>query len=91
MIITLSPGKHVTPTRLIENARVRHWKYARECADVGGGLMPGALLRVSEVSKVPGEMYVVAELPGSDPPRSLKISGEEFAGCFRESAVEAQG
>lgn len=87
MIITLSPGMHITPTRLIENARVRQWKYARECADVGGGLMPGAQLLVTEVGKVPGQMFVVAQLPGTDPPRALKISGEEFAGSFRASVT----
>ena len=78
---------YITPTRLIENARVRQWKYALECADLGGGLMPGAQLRITEVGKAPGQMFVVAQLPGTDPPRCLKISGEEFARCFRPSVV----
>jgi len=78
---------NITPTRLIENARVKQWKYALECADVGGGLMPGSQLKVAEVGKAPGQMFVVARLPGTDPPRFLKISGAEFAGCFRVSVV----
>jgi hypothetical protein len=87
MIMTLSPGMHITPTRLIENARVRHWKYRAECASVGGGLMPGAQLRVAEVGQAPGHMFVVAQLPGSDPPRFLKISGAELGPCFRVSTL----
>ena len=72
----------VATTRLIRNDRVRHWKYAKECADVGGGLMPEMHLKVDETSTRPGEIWVRLELP-SDPPRYLKVSGEEFGLCFR--------
>jgi hypothetical protein len=83
MIINLQIGRSITPTRVIENARVRHWKFAAECSDVRGGLMPGAALKVVALDKTPGRMWVKVELPGHDPVAHLKIAGEEYGGCFR--------
>lgn len=42
MFIQLSKlkiGAIVTPTRTITNSTIKYWKYAKECDDVGGGLM----------------------------------------------------
>jgi hypothetical protein len=83
MIISLNAGQLITPTRLINRAMVAHWRYAGECADVGGGLMPGAELKIIEISKVPGAMWVKAEIPGRYPAVALKIAGEEYAHNFR--------
>jgi hypothetical protein len=60
-----------------------HWRFAAECAAIGGGLMPGPELRVVKVSKAPGNLWVWAELPGRDPPAFLKIAGEEYAPNFK--------
>jgi len=62
---------------------VRHWRYASECADIGGGLMIGTQLKVLEVSKLAGQMWIVVAIPGGDPPKRLKISGEEYAHNFK--------
>jgi hypothetical protein len=62
---------------------VAHWKYAKECADIGGGIFPGTRMRVAEVPKKPGAMRVRAELPGRTPPQCLKIAGAEIAHNFR--------
>jgi hypothetical protein len=83
MIIALNPGQLITPIRVINRTMVSHWKYAAENADVGGGLLPGAELTITEVSKRPGHLWVRAELPGRSPPATLKISGEEYALNFR--------
>lgn len=83
MIINLQVGKSITALRFINPAMVSHWKYAKECASVGGGLMQGTALQIAEVSKVPGAMWVRAEIPGRTPAAFLKISGEEYAHNFR--------
>jgi len=46
--------------------------------------MPGAELKVVDVSKVSGSLWVKAELPGRDPVAYLKIDGEEYALNFRQ-------
>lgn len=83
MSIHVKAGQAITPTRLINPTMVRHWKYARECATIGGGLMPGARLKVVLVSNTPGNVWVKVEVPGSDPVTTLKIAGEEYAHNFR--------
>src|SRR3982751_1311679 len=77
MIVNLIEGSVITPTRFIKPGK--HWHYARECAGLSGGLMPGAELKVVDVSKVSGSLWVKAELPGRDPVAYLKIDGEEYA------------
>ena len=83
MIIALNPGQVITPIRLINRTMVSHWKYASENGDISGGLLPGAELTITEVSKRPGYLWVRAELPGRSPPATLKISGEEYALNFK--------
>lgn len=83
MIINLQAGQSITPTRFINPTMVTHWKYAAECASIGGGLMPGADLKISEICKIPGAMWVRAQIPGRIPAAFLKIAGEEYANNFR--------
>jgi hypothetical protein len=83
MIVNLQVGKFITPIRHINPTMVSHWKYSAECASIGGGLLPGAELRIAEISKIPGSMWVRAEMPGRTPVASLKIAGEEYALNFR--------
>jgi hypothetical protein len=85
MIINLVVGKFIAPTRVLNNTQVQHWKYAKECANIGGGINSGTLLKIIEVCKVPGNMWVKVELPHTSPPKSIKISGEEFAHNFRSA------
>lgn len=84
MIINLRSGSVITPTRLINSTMIRYWKYAGECANIYSGLMPGAELKVVDLSTTPGSMWVKAELPGRDPAGYLKIAGEEFAHNFKQ-------
>ena len=83
MIATLKLNQYLTPVRLINPRQVSYWRHARECADIGGGVMPGAELKVMEISKLAGNMWVRVELPGRYPPASLKITGEELSSNFR--------
>lgn len=83
MIINLQIGMNITPVRHINPIMVSHWKYASECANVGGGLMPGAIMRITEISKVAGAMWVRVEIPGRIPSAHLKIAGAEFGSNFR--------
>jgi len=84
MIINLQVGKSITPLRHINPTMVAHWKYTKECASIGGGLMPGADLRIAEISKIPGAMWVRVEIPGRSPVAYLKIAGDEYALNFRQ-------
>ncbi len=77
--IHLTRGAVVSNKWLLTNARVRSWKYASECADVLGGLMPGSSLTVEEVCKTPGSVWFKLGMAGRFPPAFLKLSGEEFA------------
>jgi hypothetical protein len=83
MILLLNPGQYITPTRQINRTMVSHWRFAKECDDIGGGMMPGAELKVVEVGKAAGNMWVKAELSGRYPSAFIKIAGEEFAWNFR--------
>ena len=83
MIITFRAGQFITPLRDINPTMISHWRYAKECASVGGGLLPGAELKIDELSKIPGAMWLRVEIPGRHPVARLKISGEEFAVNFR--------
>lgn len=83
MVISLFVGKSIAATRVLNNIQVQNWKYKNECANIGGGIMPGTQLKIIEVNKIPGNMWVKVLLPHSDPPKTLKISGEEFANNFR--------
>ncbi len=83
MGINVKAGQFITPKRMINPTMVRYWKDARECARIGGGIMPGANMRVQQVSNTPGDVWVKVEVPGSDPVSTLKIAGEEYANNFR--------
>ncbi|RZJ13669.1 MAG: hypothetical protein EOP39_00375 [Rubrivivax sp.] len=83
MIMTLEIGNTITPLRHINATMVSYWQFAKECADILGGLMPGAELKIVELSKIPGAMWVRVELPGRLPVASLKIAGEEYGNNFR--------
>jgi hypothetical protein len=83
MIIELNAGDRITLIRALNRIMVSHWRFAKDCADIGGGLMPGAELTVVEVNKAPGQLWLRAELPGRDPPACLKIAGEEYAPNFK--------
>jgi len=78
-------GSFITPKNLITNQVIRNWKYAGECADVGGGIIPRqALLRIIEKSPVTNNTapWVKIALPGVTPIKTLKLSGEEYASAF---------
>ena len=83
MIISLRVGQSITPTRHINPTMVAHWKYAKECANIGGGLLPGAQLKIVRVSTVPGSMWVCVEIPGRTPIATIKIAGEEYGNNFK--------
>lgn len=83
MIIYLAYGNIITTTRELNHTMVQYWKYGKECAYIGGGLMPGTQLVIKEVNKEPGNTWIRAAIPHSDPTRYLKISGEEYAHNFK--------
>ena len=83
MIVELNPADMITPIRVLNKVMLSHWRFATECADIGGGLMPGAELSVVEVNKAPGKLWVRVELPGRDPSAFLKVAGEEYALNFK--------
>lgn len=79
-LMFLRPGQYITPRVMILPGTC--WTYASECSFIGGGIMPGARLRVVEIHTVPGQMWVKVALPALDPVGYLKISGEEFSWKF---------
>ena len=79
----LRVGQIVQPLRTITPARIAHWKYSKECGFVGGGLTNVTQLKIVETSTAPGAAWVKVQIPGSSPPRYLKIAGEEYAHNFR--------
>jgi hypothetical protein len=58
---------------------IQYWKYKRESDSFNGSFMEGSAFKIIAVNKVPGRMWIRILVPGSDPPRYLKISGEEFS------------
>jgi hypothetical protein len=82
-VYQLEVGQCITPKWVIDSTRVLGWAHARECANVGGGLMPGAELSIVEIMALPGRApWVRVQLPGRYPPAFLKISGEELSRNF---------
>jgi hypothetical protein len=81
-ISRLKQGQLIRPIRTINPTMVSHWKYSQDCASIGGGLTEAARLTVAEICTTPGQMWVRAVIPGSTPPRYLKIAGEEYARNF---------
>jgi len=81
-IIQLKIGDRVKPRFVINPVKARNWKFARDSADIGGGLMPQAELVVAETSTRMGDLWVKLSLPGRDPPAYLKLAGDELGGNF---------
>ena len=75
----LKTGQKVKLRLGILPARVKALQYAKECDDVGGGLMPGTELEVVEVRNVGSDQWAKLRIPGSDPARHLKLSGGELS------------
>jgi hypothetical protein len=78
----LRPGEILSPTRAINPAMVSNWVYAKECADIRGGMVPGAELRIVETCVTPGKMWVRVEIVGRQPAAFLKIAGENLSNNF---------
>jgi hypothetical protein len=85
MINSLSVGGYIVATRTINPTMITFWKYAKECASISGGMTPGTKLKIVEISKIPGQMWVKVEIPGRSPIAYLKISGEEYSHNFQNS------
>ena len=84
MIINLQKGQSIFSKRLLTEGMMRHWKYAQETAQLGGGFMLNTGFKIAEVNwATPGNMWVKVEVPGSHPTRYIKISGEEFSWNFK--------
>lgn len=83
MINNLRKGSFIAPLHPTQSFEIRSWKYAKECCDVGNGLTPGTRLEVTEVSHIPGRMFVRAALPNTFPGKILKISVDEYAKNFQ--------
>ena len=80
-VYKLEPGARITPKSFLTDEIVGRWTYAKESAQIGGGLVGGtAILEVAETSGIShsGGTWVRVLLPGRDPPASLKLSGEEY-------------
>ena len=87
-IIRLNGGEEITPRVPINDARVKNWKHSSECDPVGGTLLAGAVLKIVEVSKQPGAMWVRVQIPGRSPAAFLKIAGEEYANAFQSASSQ---
>jgi hypothetical protein len=83
----LQPGDKVKSLHEINAARIRHWKYITECADVGGGIMPGVEFTVTDVHKDPTQPWVRLKIPFKSPDAFLKVSGQELATVFTMNAA----
>jgi hypothetical protein len=77
----LKVGSKVRSRFELNKARIQHWRYGRECADIGGGLMPNAIFEISEMGHVPTKWAKLA-IPGRSPVAHLKLSAEELASGF---------
>jgi len=81
----LKLGDLITPRFFINNDRVKHWTFASECDDVGGGMVAHtAQLKVVEISrhKMNEWPWIRVEMTTFDPPRFLKLSAEEYMQGF---------
>ncbi len=78
----LRVGQIVKNRLPIRPAQVKYFKFARECDDIGGGLMPGTAFEVVEVRPLASEQWVRLKAPGSDPAKHLKLAGGELSGLF---------
>src|SRR5688572_12194932 len=78
----LRVGQIVKNRLPIRPAQVKYFKFAKECDDIGGGVTAHAEFEVVEVRPLPSEQWARLKIPGSDPPRHLKLAGGEMANLF---------
>lgn len=83
MITTLIEGMTISPTTVLTNFGVKSWRYGRECCDIAIPVAAGTPLKIKEVSRLPGDIWIKAALPESYPPRCLKISRDEYERWFK--------
>lgn len=89
-IVKLNGGEEITPRVRIDHVVSSHWKHRSECDPLHGTLIPGARLKVVEVSKRPGAMWVRVQIPGRTPAAFLKLAGDEYASAFQSMAAFLQ-
>lgn len=78
-------GALITPRFFLTNELISHWTFAKECADVGGGLIAGtAQLEVVEVSPLTlnAVRWLKVAVAGSSPQKLLKLTAEEYMSKF---------
>ena len=80
--LQLKKGDKITPTHYISPQR--QWDYKLECDGIGGGMMPGAELIVTQTGGFAGNAWLKVDMPAFSPTRSLKISAQEFAMNFKK-------
>jgi hypothetical protein len=81
----VQPGAVITPRLTLTNARIRNWKFASECSDVGDGLTAGnARLEVIEVAapSLNSTRWLKVAVVGMSPAPVLKLNAEEYANLF---------
>lgn len=83
MLIQLNPGDTIKALREISHSMIQYWKFANDCQNYGRSFAPGTSFVIAEINKIPGNIWVKVNIPGSDPVQHLKIAGNEFAHNFR--------
>lgn len=76
----LRKGDRVSLRRNLNPTMVSNWKFAKECAGIGGGIMAGTVFMVADFNT--RELWVSLEIPGRSPPAFLKVAGVEISGNF---------
>jgi hypothetical protein len=66
----------------LHNQSIQRWRYGRECADVGGGVMRMTPWDIIEVGPPGYSGWVRAAGRNSAPPRILKITADELSHAF---------
>ena len=78
-------GFLITPRFNLSDAHLVHFKYFDECDPIRGSLIAG-IAHLTIVEKSPhdnfSDKWLKVSIPGCDPPRILKLSGEEYAMKF---------
>ena len=82
-LVNLSKGDRVYSIRFISNIMIRNWQFSHECEHNGGSFIGDTSFIISDIHRTPGNVWVKVIIPGSDPRRYLKISGEEYAHNFK--------
>ena len=82
MITALIEGMKIAPKMVLTNFTMRPWKYGPECCDIFTSIAAGTPLKIEKISRMPGDTWVSASLPGIFPPKCLKISADEYNRWF---------